>query len=55
MGVRFSILRCLDGSTRSATVMEWQHDDEAIAMLALVLNEEDEEQVVATVSCSVNK
>ena len=32
--------------------MECQYDDEAIAMLALVLNEEDEEQVVATVSCS---
>ena len=42
----------MDGSTRSTTVMERQYDDEAIAMLALVLNEEDEEQVVAAVSCS---
>ena len=35
----------MDGSTRSTTVMEWQYNDEAIAML--VRNEEDEEQVVA--------
>ena len=32
--------------------MEWQYDDEAIAMLALVLNEGDDEQAVATVTCS---